>query len=136
MGYYTQAHTGPIYIQMVTTPEKIKDAVVALYREIDRFTDPDYYIDDQLESAKALFESGEIYGREKPSEFVHTVSFWWAVTGLDYYLNYIDSLRAVTRQDIADYLNTYVIGKPFVVGALLSAEVQEQIDLKKEDLLP
>ncbi|MDA0745186.1 MAG: pitrilysin family protein [bacterium] len=136
MGYFTQAHTGPIYMQIVASPDKLKDAVAALYKEVDQFTNPEYFTDEQLETAKAMLETSEIFGREKPSDFVHTVSFWWAVAGLDYYDNYVQNLRAVTRQDIHNYLNTYVINKPFVIGALLSEENQTQIALKEEDLLP
>ncbi len=47
------------------------------------------------------------YGREQASQYAHTVGYWWAVAGLDYYLKYVDNVNAVTRNDIKEYLSTY-----------------------------
>ncbi|MBL7074246.1 insulinase family protein [candidate division KSB1 bacterium] len=136
IGYYTQAHTGPINISMQSTANKFQDAREALLAEMAHFADPDYYTDEQLESAKNRLEIQEVYSQERTSSFVHTLSFWWAVVGLDYYLDYIDNLRKVDRQAITDYLSQYILDKPYVVGVLISTEDQEKIDLKEEDLLP
>jgi len=50
---------------------------------VAHFNDKDYFTDEQLESAKALLEADDLYSREKLSEYAHTVSFWWASTGID-----------------------------------------------------
>jgi len=83
--------------------------VAALEAEISHFADPDYFTDEQMDYAKNQLEIGEIQGQEKPSQFVHTVSYWWTTGGLDYYLHYLDNLRAVNREDIKNYLNRYVL---------------------------
>jgi zinc protease len=50
---------------------------------------------------------------------------WWCSTGLDYYLDYIPDVKRITREDVEDYVNTYITGKPFVIGVLLSQEDKE-----------
>ncbi len=135
IGYYTQRNVGPITIILQTTPDKAHAAIKAVYAEVARFGDKDYFTDDQLESAKALLEADDLYSREKLSEYAHTLSFWWASTGLEYFRGYLPSLRRTTRADINRYVTTYIQGKPHVGLALISEEVQQQIQLKPEELI-
>ncbi len=120
IGYYTQRHTGPINLAAQVTPDKLRDAIPALLAELEQMTLPTYYSDEQLETAKTLLAIQDLYGREVMSDFTHTVSFWWATASLDYYRNYIQNLKSVTRADINRYLNEYVYGKPFVAGVVLA----------------
>lgn len=135
LGYYTLQHTGPITANIVTAPGNVLKAKEAFMQEVSQFTDPEYFTDEQLETAKNLLEVDAIYAREKASEYAHTVSFWWAVTGLDYYEEYFKNLRAVTREDIVNYVNTYIIDQPHVVAALVSPEVQESLELTEGSLV-
>jgi zinc protease len=134
-GYYTQRNTGPITLILQTTPDKAKAATAAAYREIAHFNDPDYFTDEELESAKALLEADDLYSREKLSEYSHTISFWWASTGLDYFRGYLKRLRATSRADIGRYLTTYVQGKPHVGLALMSDESLKASGLTEADLI-
>jgi zinc protease len=127
--YYTLNHTGPITLFAQTTPEKFDACQKALFEELDKMTDPNYFTDEQLENAKTILATNEQYAREKASQFVHTVGFWWAVAGLDYYLNYIENLNKVTREDIKNYLETYVVNKNYVLGVLTSPENAEKVSL-------
>lgn len=120
LSYGTLVHTGPITLQARTDADRFQRATAAIEAEIARFADPDYFTDEQLEFAKNQLEIGEIRGQEKPSNFAHTVSYWWTTGGLDYYLNYLDNLRAVNRQDVQNYLKRYVIGRNHVTGYLAS----------------
>ncbi len=86
--YYTQRNVGPIRITLVTSPDKAKQALKSIYSEIDKFTDPAYFTDEELENAKSLLEAEDLYRREKLSEYSHTISFWWSSTGVDYYRGY------------------------------------------------
>ena len=104
IGYYTQRNVGPINIIAQTTPEKAHAAIKAIYDEVQHFNDKDYYTDEQLESAKALLEADDLYSREKLSEYAHTLSFWWASTGLDYFRGYLGRLRATSRAEISRYV--------------------------------
>ena len=134
-GYYTQRNVGPITLLLQTTPDKAKAAVRAAYNEIEHFNDPDYFTDEELESAKALLEADDLYSREKLSEYSHSISFWWASTGLDYFRGYLKRLRATSRADIRRYVTTYVQGKPHVSLALMSEESLKASGLTEADLL-
>ncbi|HEU4598025.1 MAG TPA: pitrilysin family protein [Pyrinomonadaceae bacterium] len=135
IGYYTQRNVGPIVVAAQTTPDKARQAMAAIYNEIAHFEDPDYYTDEELESAKALLEADDLYSREKLSEYAHTISFWWASTGLDYFRGYLRRLRATSRADISRYVTTYIQGKPHVGLALASDETFKQSGLTPEDLI-
>ncbi|MBV9926377.1 MAG: insulinase family protein [Acidobacteria bacterium] len=134
-GYYTQRNVGPITLILQTTPDKAKAAVQAAYNEIEHFNDPDYFTDEELESAKSLLEADDLYSREKLSDYSHTISFWWASTGLDYFRGYLKRLRATSRADISRYLTTYVQGKPHVGLALMSDESLKASGLTEADLV-
>lgn len=135
LSYYTQRNVGPIQLVAQTTPEKARAALKALYAEISHFNDKDYYTDEQLENAKALLAAEDLYRREKLSEYVHVISFWWSSTGLDYFRGYQDNLRKVSRADISRYVTTYIMGKPHVGMALMSEEAQTTAHLVPEELI-
>jgi zinc protease len=120
LGYYTLVHTGPITLNARTDADRFERAMAAIDAEIARFADADYFTDEQLDYAKNQLEIGEIRNQEQASQFAHTLSHWWTTGGLDYYLNYLDNLRAVSRQDIQNYLMRYVLGHYSVTGYLAS----------------
>ena len=134
-GYYTQRNVGPINLLMVTRPENAKKAVAAVYAEIADFTRPDYFTDEELESAKTILESNDLFEREKASEYAHILGFWWSSTGIDYFRGYHAKLRAVTRDDINRYIKTYIHGKNHVGIALSSPEGKRQANLTEQDLI-
>lgn len=133
--YYTQRNVGPIQLIAQTTPDKARAALKALYEEVSHFNDKDYYTDEQLESAKALLEADDLYGREKLSDYTHTLSFWWASTGLEYFRGYLPRLRATSRNDISRYITTYVQGKPHIGLALMSSESQAKVAFQPQELI-
>lgn len=135
LGYYTQRNVGPIQAIMVTSPEKAKAAVKALYDEIAQFDKPTYFTDAELASAKTLLEADDLFSREKLSEYGRTLSFWWSTTGIDYFRGYHKNLRATTREDITKYIRTYIQGKPRIGVALISPEQQAIAKLTEADLI-
>lgn len=135
LGYYTQRNVGPINLVMQTTPDKARAAVAAAYNEIAHFNDPNYFTDEELESAKALVEAEDLYSREKLDDYSHVISFWWSTTGLDYFRGYLKRLRATSRADIGRYVTTYIQGKPHVGLALMSEESAKASGLTEADLV-
>jgi zinc protease len=135
LSYYTQRNVGPIQVIAQTTPDKARAAIKAIYDEISHFNDKDYYTDEQLESAKALLEADDLFSREKTSDYTHTLSFWWASTGLEYFRGYLPRLRATSRADISRYVTTYIQGKPHVGLALMSSDAQAKIKIQPEELM-
>ena len=135
LSYYTQRNVGPISLTLVTTPDKAKDALKAAYAELAQFDKPDYFTDEELDSAKTILESRDLFDREKLSEYSHTLGFWWSSTGIDYFRGYYKNLRATSRTDINRYVDTYVQGKPHVGIALISTEAQKQANITPQDLI-
>lgn len=129
-GYYTLNHTGPITVFAQTSANKFESLQKTLFEEIDRMMDDDYFSDEQLDNAKTILAIDDQYSRERPSQFAHTVGFWWAVAGLDYYLDYVDNLKKVSREDIRNYLQRYIVGKNYVRGVLASPQDLEKLGLK------
>jgi len=135
IGYLTQRNVGPLTIFAQTTPDKAQAATRAIYNEVAHFNDKDYFTDEELESAKALLEADDLFSREKLSEYAHTLSFWWASTGLDYFRGYLGNLRRTSRADISAYVTRYIQGKPHVGLALMSEEAARESRLTPEDLV-
>ncbi|MDZ7344969.1 MAG: insulinase family protein, partial [candidate division KSB1 bacterium] len=135
LSYYTLDKTGPITLFAQTSAEKYEAAVKAIFDELKKFTNADYYTDDQLESAKNQLEINEVFDQERPSNFVHTLGFWWSVAGLDYYLNYVDNLRKVTREDIDAYVRTYIQNAPYIMGVLISPQDRQKVTIKEGEVL-
>jgi zinc protease len=135
LSYYTQRNVGPITLTLQTTPEQTRPALRAMWAEIARFNAPDYYTDEELEAAKIALEADALFDREKPSEYAHTVSFWWSSTSLDYFRGYLTRLRAVTRADIARYVSRYIQNQPHAGLALLSEEGRKTSGLTENDLI-
>ncbi len=135
IGYYTQRNVGPIVVTLVTTPDKAKVALKAVYAEIAQFDKPNYFTDAELANAKTILESRDLFDREKLSEYAHTLGFWWSSTGIDYFRGYHQALRAITRRDTNRYVQTYIQGKPHIGVALISRESQAQARISADDLI-
>lgn len=133
-GYYTQKTAGPITLLTVTSPDKVRFLIPAIQKEIEHFADPDYFTDQELENAKTLLGAEDLYSREKPSEYSHTLSFWATSASVSYWKSYQASVGSVSRADIARYLKTYVVGKPHVTALELSEDQQKKLEIRPEEL--
>lgn len=133
--YFTQRHVGPIAVSGQTTPDRALELHRALLSEMERLGNPGTITAEQLESAKAQVRIGELYAREQASAWAHTVGFWWAVSGLDYYRTYVDDILTVTTDEVAGFARIYLIGKPRVSGVLISPEARQAAGLRESDLL-
>jgi zinc protease len=135
VNYYTLNNAGPITISGQTSPERLKDALAALHREIEQFGDLGYITQEQLDASKAERAVSTAFGFDRPSDFAHTLGFWWSVANLEYYMGYIDNMATRSQADMRAYARTYILGKPYVVGVLLSPDVKRQLHLTESDLL-
>jgi zinc protease len=136
VNYYTLDNAGPISIVGQTTPERLKDALAALEREIANLADPNYITAEQLESTKAERAVSTAFGIDRASGFAHTLGFWWSVAGLEYYMGYVDNMAKQTLDDLRAYARKYIVGKPRVVGVLLSPEDRRASAITERDLIP
>jgi zinc protease len=135
ISYYTQRYTGPISASATTTPDRTRQAIDALWNEIQAFDSPDYFTDDELETSKSILRVRALYESEETSDWVHTPSFWWSTTGLDYYVGYLDNLAKVTRADIQNYVRKYIKGKNYVLGVGTDPATLAKLNLKPAEVL-
>lgn len=125
--YQTLRYTGPLQAYVTTTAERFQEAQRVLGEEIARLATDTGFTDDELANAKAQLEIDQIYDSERPSQLVHTLGYWWAVAGLDYYLEYPARLRRIERRDVQDFVRKYLVGRPNITGVMVSPEDRARI---------
>jgi len=125
--YTTSRHVGPIELDVVPNPAKMKECYDALMSQINQWTAPDYFTEEQLATAKEILKRNQIRSTEKPSSLASQTSYQWASTSLDYYTDYLDNMLKVSKADIANYIKKYIAGKPFVAGMIINKEMNEKL---------
>ncbi|HZB13065.1 MAG TPA: pitrilysin family protein [Chryseolinea sp.] len=128
VNYQTCKYTGPILIFAVPNPEKVKEVRDKLEEHVAQWDSDNYFTDEQLATAKTLLAIDDAHSREKTSEFIHTVSYWWASASIGYYTSYVDNIKKVTRADIQAYIRKYIKGKPHVTGILTTPESRPALE--------
>jgi len=136
VNYYTLNQVGPITISGQTTPDRLKEAMTALQREVEHLADPGYITPEQITATKAERAVSTAFGFDRPSDHAHTIGFWWSVSGLEYYMGYVDNMASQTLDDLRNYARKYIVGKPMVVGLLLPPGVKAGLGLRDADVLP
>mgnify|MGYP003288965796 CR=1 FL=1 len=132
--YYTLNHTGPITILGETTAERLRPALAALEAELEHVDDPGYYTAAELESVTRRRIADTMFQLERSSGFAHQLAFWWSVTGLDYFLGYVDAMARQTPAELQTYARKYIVGKPHVTGVLLSPQARRKLGLTEEGI--
>jgi zinc protease len=135
VNYYTQNQVGPITISGEVKPEKLRDALKALDDELRKVIEPGYVTPRELEDTKTHRIADAMFNMERASEFGKQLSFWWAVTGMDYFYGYTETMAKQSPEDLRRYMTTYILGKPRVAAVILPAEAREAIKLTPADLL-
>jgi zinc protease len=134
VNYYTLNHTGPITISGETTPDKLREALATLDQELGKVVEPGYFTSAELEAVKQHRIVDTMMQLERASGFAHQLGFWWAVTGLDYYYGYVDTMARQTPADLRSYGTKYIVGKPRVTGVLLSTQARQALRLTEAEL--
>ncbi|MEJ5962035.1 M16 family metallopeptidase [Pedobacter immunditicola] len=128
--YGTTYFPGWIEINVMPNPNKLKECHEMLQQQIRRFTTPDYYSDAQLANAKAVLLRNEIRNLERPSSLASNLSYFWCSTSYEYGTDLISNYQKVTRADIQNYLQKYILNKPRVSGIILNQEINKQVNVK------
>lgn len=134
VNYYTLNNVGPITISGQTSPDRLRAALKALDAELREVLKPGYFGVEEMNAAKAQRAVSSAFEREKASAFAHTIGFWWSVSGLEYYLKYVDEMARRSPAQLQDYARKYIIDRPRVVGVLLSTEARAQLNLTDDEL--
>jgi zinc protease len=127
----SQRNVGPINLVLEATPEKVDPCVTAALNELPKMKASDYFADEDLRNAAHRLEVDQALERERPSELSHVLTYWWCSADLNYYLAYVDNVKKATRADIARFLDTYVLNKPFVFGAMVSPRMVSDLQLNQ-----
>jgi zinc protease len=134
VNYYTLNQVGPITIAGETSPERLREALAALEQEITKVVEPGYFTTQELENTKQHRIVDAMFQLERASGFAHQLGFWWAVTGLDYFYGYTDTMARQSPEDLRSYARKYIIGKPHVTGVLLAPEARRRLALSEAEL--
>jgi zinc protease len=128
VSYTTNKYVGPISIFAVPNPTKLKEFNLELMNQISHFGDPDYFTDEQLVTAKDIIRRNKIRSSEKPSSLPSQLTYNWCSTSLDYFNDYTNACMNVSRNDLQKYAQKYLVGKPFVAGMIINAEMNKQLN--------
>ena len=110
-GWYTQMNTGPITLELrgaARQGRRVHPRGADGARQDAR---------RRLRQRRGAGERGQSLEvdtareREKPSEFAHSITFWWTSAGLDYYYGYVDDVHKATRAQMVKFLDDYVTGQ-------------------------
>jgi zinc protease len=96
--------------------------------------DGDYISAGELEPVKRQRIVGTMFGLERASGFAQQYGFWWAVTGPDYFLGYVDAMAHQTLADLQRYARRYIVGKPHVRGVLIDRDANATVRLTAKEL--
>ncbi len=134
VNYYTLNNVGPITVSGQASASKLRAALKALDTELRDVLKPGYFGAEELEAAKSERAVTSAFGLERSSEFAHTIGFWWSVSGLEYYMKYVDEMARQTPTQLQDYARKYIVDRPHVIGVLLSPEAHQELTLTKDEL--
>ena len=134
VNYSTLNHVGPITISGEVAPEKLREAIAALDRELAEVVKPGYITPEAVDGVKRTRIVGTMESLERSSGFAHQLGFWWAVTGLDYFFGYVDTMAKQTPEDLRKYAARYIVGRSRVTGVLLSPETRKALKLTESEL--
>ena len=72
-------------------------------------------------------QDAHIKGTQTAAGELKSLRSWWVNTGVDYYFDYYDRLKAVTQQDVQAVAAKYISGKYALVSVLVNPEVYEKV---------
>ena len=134
VNYYTLNNVGPITISGQTSPDRLRNALNTLDTELREVLKPGYFSVEEMNAAKAQRAVSSAFEREKASAFAHTIGFWWSVSGLEYYMKYVDEMAHRSPAQLQEYARKYIIDRPHVTGVLLSPAARRELNLTEDEL--
>jgi zinc protease len=125
--YLTLSQGGPITFFIKPNPQKIKECLAEVKKQIALFDTEDYVTAEQIATAQRKLEITKVRQEEVTSDFVNTLSFWWASASLDYFFTYINNLQKVKKVNLQSYVRKYIKNKPYCAGLLISPALRTQL---------
>ncbi len=132
LSYYTQSQAGQVDLFAEMLPENAVKVRKMLLDEPKEWLNPDYFTAEQLEDVRRNLLINHKREVNQPSEFIKSLAFWWAVTGMDYYDGYLDNLKKTGFEQVRSFVKKYLIDKPHMAGILMSPEDAKKAKLKDD----
>ncbi len=132
-GYITQRDGGLSYFSFAVVVDDETDLLETIQRlrnavqnEISLMLKKDYFSADSIQSVKTEISNQDILSRETPEKLASNLSFWWASTSTDYYLNYLDRIKKTSLEDVQKYIKTYLRGQYSVTSVWINSRDNEK----------
>ncbi len=129
--YQPLHHVGRLGIRLKPKSDQIKKVAEQVTHQVNLWDSLGYFSRGQLEKAKRKLTNKLIYKREKTSQKVHTITYYWASADLPYYATLADSIKAVTLSDIQDFVQNYLVENSYSRGALVSPRQKEKSEVNE-----
>jgi zinc protease len=126
IGYTTSRYVGPIEIDISPIPGKLKECYTEVMNQINQFNKEDYFTDAELQKAKEGLKRQQIRQSERPSSLASQLTFFWCSTSLSYFTDYFPAMNNISKKDILAYTSKYIVGKPYVAGMIINADMNTQ----------
>jgi zinc protease len=124
--YQSQRYVGPVNVYVMPNPNKLKECVEEMLKQIKSWNTDGYFTDEQLEDAKQTLRRNDIRQKEKPSFLPSQLTYQWCSTSYEFGTDYIANCMKVTRADIKKYINKYISNQPHVAGLIINPEMNKQ----------
>ncbi len=125
-GYFTQQDGGTFTFYAVLMPENAQKVADIILNEINLMKDTKYYTEQTIEEAKERSEINFLYNVQSTEDFALNTGFWWCISDTDYFINYLDNIRAVNAEQISAVVNKYLVDKKKVIGVLVSEDAASE----------
>lgn len=130
LAYYTQSQAGELELFAITDPKNATAIQKELVQEAALWAKPGYFTEAQLQDVRRKLTINHKRELNQPTEYIKSLAFWWAVTGLDYYASYLDEMRKVTLTDVQAFARKWLEKKPHLDGIIVSPADAKAAGLK------
>ncbi|MDB5148522.1 MAG: insulinase family protein, partial [Mucilaginibacter sp.] len=126
--YITLSHGGEISFNIQPNPQKIRECMDEVKKQISLFDTDDYITDEQIQTAKRKLQINQVRRAEITSDYVQTLTFWWASASLNYHFTYNDKIEKITKANVQAYVRKYIKDKPYCAGLLINPDLKVQVN--------
>ncbi len=132
LSYHTQSQAATLVLHASSSSENAKKVLKSLDTEPENWLKDDYFTKEQIDDVRRQLSIAFKMEANAPSEYVKTLAFWWAVTDLEYYRNYLDNLQKTSIKDVQGFIKKYMIKKPAIKTAFLPTNELKKAGLKDQ----
>jgi zinc protease len=135
VAYRNARNTGEYIFDVDVNPDKARQALTILKEEIKAMARPGYFTAEEIAIGKKIINDRSIFEQDNPQSFtIGTTARWWSMAGLDYYRNFPGNVQRMTEQELTTFVNTYLAGRPFVLGVGARKNILDQLNFTEEAL--